>query len=211
MFKTCFCCHIAKPLDKFYRHKGYPLGVDSICRDCDFLRRLARRRAQGIQPFTPFLDRVWDNIKRCEHGDICLYCCWPWRHSRSSKDGYGRLKIRKDGRQIMLRVSHIVYELWHTIPVPHGKLIAHHCDNPPCCNPLHLFPATYQENNADTKRKGRSTRGIRNPMARFTETDIHDMRTLHNTGHSLHCIADLFNTAPSHVSLIVRRKIWTHI
>jgi hypothetical protein len=38
----------------------------------------------------------------------------------------------------------------------------HHCDNPPCARPSHLFEGTQAENDADRHAKGRDARGRRN-------------------------------------------------
>lgn len=47
------------------------------------------------------------------------------------------------GRRIRTHI--LAYELL-VGPVPLGKVLHHHCENPPCCNPAHLEPKTQQEN-----------------------------------------------------------------
>ncbi len=39
--------------------------------------------------------------------------------------------------------------------IPKGKMVLHHCDNPPCVNPGHLFIGTAKDNMEDALRKGR--------------------------------------------------------
>jgi hypothetical protein len=37
--------------------------------------------------------------------------------------------------------------------------VLHHCDNPPCCEPVCLFLGTHADNNADKAAKGRARNG----------------------------------------------------
>ena len=91
------------------------------------------------------LNWFWNRVDLTAGG----VACWPWR-GRRLRSGYGRLVLR--GRQIA--AHRIAYELSNG-PVPTGLLVCHSCDNPPCCNPLHLWIGTHQDNMDDMMAKGR--------------------------------------------------------
>lgn len=92
--------------------------------------------------------------------------CWPWNGPRSGD--YGFTKVRGQvhrAHRIALSLS-IRDELT-------GFVACHSCDNPPCCNPAHLWKGTNRENILDRVRKGR-TKGIAavpgegHPIAKLT-------------------------------------------
>jgi len=92
------------------------------------------------------VERFWNRVNKSKG----RYGCWEWTAFRNEK-GYGKLNFM--GKQT--RAHRLAYELVFG-SIPEGLFICHICDNPPCCNPWHLHPATAKENTADMIHKGRA-------------------------------------------------------
>lgn len=82
--------------------------------------------------------------------------CWPYIGRDFVKSGngactYGRIKV--NGKRV--RAHRLAWEQSFG-PVPSGMYVCHHCDNPLCCNPAHLFIGDAVANNHDKMAKGRA-------------------------------------------------------
>ena len=108
------------------------------CRSCSV--SAARREA----PRAPTGARFWPKVDRSGG----LGACWPWTGATGDR-GYGHFW---DGARYR-HASRVAWILTHEDPGP--LFVLHRCDNPPCCNPAHLFLGTHQDNMDDMTEKGR--------------------------------------------------------
>src|SRR5687767_13494745 len=102
------------------------------------------------------MERFWNKVRRCAHGDSCSECCWL-RAAGVNHSGYGYFKL--DGRKV--RVHIISYELANGPRLPLKELcVCHRCDSPACVQPAHLRLGTQGDNMRDKavkRRTGRSS------------------------------------------------------
>lgn len=103
----------------------------------------------------------WASVEKTES-------CWLWGGYRTSQ-GYGVVRKWANGRWLRAKMAHRVAWQLTNGPIPDGLFACHHCDNPPCCNPSHLFLGTAADNARDMIIKGRKhgwERGRPNPKLR---------------------------------------------
>ena len=134
--------------------------------------------------------------------------CWEWRGSRIG--GYGCFGLRPKGNFAPHRIA---FKLANGVD-PVGFDVAHSCDNPPCCNPAHLFKATRLENIQDRDVKGRriAVKGASHKLSKLSEADVLQIRQFHASGnHCLSISANKYGVTISLVSRILKRKCWQHI
>lgn len=90
----------------------------------------------------------WEKVQIGNEDD-----CWPWMGAKTPL-GYGR------ANQDLITKKHLyahirAYELSHNVSAS-GLCVCHKCDNPPCCNPNHLFLGSMADNIHDRDAKGRN-------------------------------------------------------
>lgn len=86
-------------------------------------------------------------------GDTIATECFIFPHYKD-KRGYGRVHVKMFGKKINL--AHVLSWIEFNKRLPEtGKQINHKCNNPSCCNPLHLYEGTQTENIFDQVRDGR--------------------------------------------------------
>lgn len=112
--------------------------------------------------------RFWAKVEKRGPDD-----CWEWKGSAGTK-GYGVFWL---GGSMKLAHRVAFYISRHRWPMP---MCCHHCDNPLCVNPSHLFRGSAADNTADCVRKGRHRWGVhpgeRSGRTFLTDNDIRDIR-----------------------------------
>lgn len=131
--------------------------------------------------------------------------CFVWRGSRTA-GGYG-VKGKKKTKEYTHRLAYA----WVNGPIPPGMCVLHHCDNPPCCNPDHLFLGTHADNVADMVAKGRQQRGEASGHAKLTVGDVVVFRELLEAGLDKKYLCEFFDVRRQTLNDIIFGRTWTHV
>ena len=148
------------------------------------------------RPSQPLAERFWAKVDRTGS-------CWLWTASRN-RLGYGQIFIR--GKSLLGMAHRVSWELANG-PIPEGLLVCHHCDNPPCVNPDHLFLGTDRDNARDAIRKGRMKHG-RPTTAKLTDASAAAIHVALAIGTSKAELARRFSVSETLIYNIATGRAW---
>lgn len=152
-------------------------------------------------------ERFWPKVDKCGPDE-----CWPWLATCSGK-GYGWIGGGLERDHHGLYAHRVAWELAYG-PIPDGFFVCHHCDNPPCVNPAHLFLGTHKSNAADMLAKDRGPKpdwkGETAHNVKLTKAQVREIRSLRPT-HTYVELGQRFGVHYSTIWDIVNRRSWAHI
>lgn len=139
--------------------------------------------------------------------------CWPWRGGRSS-NGYGVFWL--EGGCIGAHVVSLALSLGRPLDLSAKEQGCHDCDNPPCCNPYHVYAGTQKDNQQDAVRRGRKRpnppRGSKNPHAKLTEDKVATIRSAYAAGGCTHrSLAALYGVSHVTIRYVLHGDAWRHV
>lgn len=164
-------------------------------------KALSRRDNSKLtgRPVRSMAERFWNKVEKGSD-------CWEWM-AYKDKDGYGKIGYQNGGMLSAHRFSWIL----HFGSILDELFVLHHCDNPSCVRPDHLFLGTNQDNMNDMVKKGRSPkmRGERNGAAKLTDKIVKLVRRMHfEEGVPQKHLAKRFNVSTAAMSLAIRGLSW---
>lgn len=159
------------------------------------------------------INRFWSGVN-CQGPNGC----WPWAYFCHPKGGG---QFRLNGRiEYTHRISWTfsqnrqIPELFEDLP----SMICHTCDNPPCCNPTHLFLGNSKINQKDSVVKDRRSylklwlKGENSFLAKKTNAQICEVKIdLEENLLTQTQIAVKHGLSRQAVSLIKTGKRWSYI
>lgn len=196
--RTCKQCNKA-----FYARPSYAKRAYFCSRSCYY--------KHGKRPIK---ERFWEKVKIGTRNE-----CWEW--TGALLRGYGLLHANRRS-SLAHRISYIL----NIGPIQEGMCICHHCDNPKCVNPDHLFMATMKVNMLDAAHKKRMAhgkhhgsvthpesipRGEKNGHAKLTGDKIQEIRSLVASGLSQRKVAKIYRVHYTTIRHIYIHKTWRHI
>lgn len=161
-------------------------------------------RGRYLRTVKPMSDRFWALVDALGPDE-----CWPWKGSLNPKGyGYFQRGHSHGGCDLSHRTA---FELANPGLLGDDDHVLHRCDNPPCCNPGHLFVGDNNANRQDSVRKLRHAYGQRHGRSKLKEADIHAIRQLATEGVAPKNIASRFKVGAQAINNILAKRTWKRV
>lgn len=88
------------------------------------------------------MERFWNKVNKTSS-------CWEWTASSRVSGKYGAFKFKGkvyDAHRFSFYLTHGFFP---------NNCVLHHCDNPKCVNPFHLYAGSKKQNMNDMMNRGR--------------------------------------------------------
>lgn len=133
------------------------------------VERDAKSSASDSRAFDSFNvdERVATHERLVSHLAVTPAGCWEFTGVRLKSGGYGAL----NAGGVKFRAHRLSWLIFRGA-IADGLHVLHRCDNPPCCNPDHLFLGTNDDNIRDRNAKGRSNEEFRKQRLREVASSI---------------------------------------
>lgn len=142
------------------------------------------------------VSKFWKYVEKTNY-------CWNWKGGVNTQ-GYGKMRL-SDKIFSSHRLSYII----HNGKIPKGKHILHHCDNPICVNPKHLYTGTHQQNMKDRTKRNNYNKGQNNWGSNLTWEVVGIIRELNDRPDlTQKVLAEEFLVSQNTISSIVNYKSW---
>ncbi len=161
-------------------------------------------------PHLPAASRFWARVDKNGPEHPTLGRCWVWR-GQACERGYGRLRVNG-----MTTGAHRYSYILSGGSVPNSLWVLHHCDNPRCVNPEHLFVGDCKANVDDKVAKDRQYRpsGELNVWAILTEEQVREIRRRYKAKCRVNgerALAREFNVCNGTIYCITSGRSWGHL
>jgi hypothetical protein len=153
-------------------------------------------RLKSLPPFDA--NWFWERVEVSD-----AEACWPWKKYTTPR-GYG--VVRKDST--IYRAHRVALGIATGEDYPE-LLACHHCDNPKCCNPAHLYWGTQKVNMQDRTERGRIhlKHGVRNPRSKLNPEKVLEIRGLAGT-MTITELAQRFGVSRRTISMVIQNQTW---
>ena len=108
----------------------------------------------------------------------------------------------------MVAVYRLAAQKYFGMDLDDPRHVLHHCDNPRCWNPEHLYIGTHEDNMRDMRERGRQVRGETHGRTKLTQADVDTIRAEIARGVPNKDLAERYGVSRPTISSIRHHRYW---